>query len=257
MIHQKHTCEKFTALKGRKLLSPRTCLTRPINLKWAGQVPLNFQPDWKAVWSSSRPRKEAAFLWSLIHKAVAVNEWRHRAIPAISALCDGCTSGTPETILHCFYACEPAARAWHFAATVLHLSARSPWSPSPRPLPTWDQCILGVDLPNELQESQVLWSLIRGATLWVIWIQRNQRVFHNNLWPVTVLEQQLWDAFLDLAHVAWNKISWCEENQPQGITRATEEFRTTWLPVGLFFTLTERGPRWNYQRPPTDLFLSP
>ncbi|KAG0593412.1 hypothetical protein KC19_1G327900 [Ceratodon purpureus] len=241
----------YTVPKGRKLLNPRLHLTRTISQKWAGVVEADFTPDWRDVWGSARPRKEAAFAWSLVHRAVAVNHWRHRAIVEVSDLCQCCDLGQPETLEHCFHACAPAMRAWDFVATILHCLAPTPRDAGPWARLSWKQCILNAPLPGTFDALRPLWSLLRGATLWIIWIQRNQLVFHGHRWPTEVLEQTLWDAFLDLARMAWTRIAWCEQNQPSGITKAQDSFNATWLHAGFFFTPTERGPRWNYDRPRT------
>ena len=44
--------------------------------KWQGYLLGNYKFYWSQVWDPLRTGKEAAFIWSIWHKAVAVNEWR-------------------------------------------------------------------------------------------------------------------------------------------------------------------------------------
>ena len=50
--------------------------------KWQGYFLGNYKFYWSQVWKPLRSGKEAAFMWSIWHKAVAVNEWRARIAPA-------------------------------------------------------------------------------------------------------------------------------------------------------------------------------
>lgn len=247
---------EYTAKKGRLLLHPRTSLSLPISEKWIGLVPANFEPDWREVWAGTRPRKEAAFLWSVYHRAVAVNHWRHRAFPELSAECTCCERGEPETIIHCFYECELASRAWAFVITILHAMAKTPATTMPWLMLSWEQCIFGVALPAPLHSFWKSWSLMRGAAMWIVWIQRNQCVFDNNRWPPDVLERTLWDAVLDLARMSWAKVAWYEQHQPRGTPKARREFATLWDHDGLFFSHSNTGIVWNYQRPRVGSFIS-
>ena len=158
----------FTAKKGRALLNPRLSLSVPIREKWRGLVPVHFEPDWKDVWTPLRPRKEAAFLWSVYHRAVAVHQWRQRAFSQLSTECTCCDQGIPESLIHCFFACPPVIRAWDFVTSVLYTLAKELASAMPWPHLSWDQCLLGVDLPDSLLPYQPTWSILRGIALWTI-----------------------------------------------------------------------------------------
>lgn len=115
----------YTAKLGRSLLHPRTHLQRSIGEKWADILSLNFLPDWEDVWIVAKSWKEVAFMWTVLHKAVAVNQWCHRAIAAIPDLCTCCTANLPELVVHCFYDCAMALPAWKFAASALHRLANT------------------------------------------------------------------------------------------------------------------------------------
>lgn len=140
----------YTASKSRKWRIPRAFLSLPIAEKWAGQVPLTFVPNWIEVWRPDRPRKEAGFLWSMLHKAVAVNQWRNQSHPPTSAHCTCCNLEVTESIQHCFFDCTAAVSAWDFAISVLHHAARTPTRNNRWDRLEWHHCLIGTPLPPNL-----------------------------------------------------------------------------------------------------------
>ena len=56
--------------------------------KWQGYLPDNYRFFWSQMWDPLRSGKEATFMWSIWHNAVAVNEWRAKiASTSISKQC--------------------------------------------------------------------------------------------------------------------------------------------------------------------------
>ena len=49
-------------------------LKKPISDKRENEIPPFTFLDWRIIWHKHKAKKGAAFLWSVIHKAVAVNE---------------------------------------------------------------------------------------------------------------------------------------------------------------------------------------
>ncbi|KAG0605466.1 hypothetical protein M758_9G061800 [Ceratodon purpureus] len=248
------TLHNYSAKFGRSLRWPHQELRVPISVKWHGLVPVNFTPDWGAVWKTPRPRKEAAFLWSLYHRAVAVNQWRNRAFPTSSALCQCCTAVVEESVIHCFYDCPSAARAWRLAFSALFQAATIPTGAPTWPAFTWRQCLFGTELPPRFQAVTSTWSLIRGAVIWTIWLCRNACVFNDHRWTDAHLHQVLWDSILDLGRAHWAQVSWMMRSQPTGYTKAMDRFRAIWEPGGAFFTAQGDVVRWNYRPPALRLF---
>jgi hypothetical protein len=95
----------YTTKRGRKLLSTRVELLRPIHQKWRGLLPVTYKPCFSEVWNLHRPQKEAGFMWSMYHWAVAVNYWRAQISIHISPLCPCCPLGLNKSILHRFHSC--------------------------------------------------------------------------------------------------------------------------------------------------------
>ena len=105
---------------GREILTSRNPGTSRAADKWQGYLPGNYRFQWSQVWDPLRSGKEAAFIWSIWHKAVAVNEWRARIAPAsISKQCVFCLPNTSESVKHKFWDCIQARRAWRWATYIM------------------------------------------------------------------------------------------------------------------------------------------
>lgn len=244
----------YTARSGRHWHSPREELSLPIHQKWIGLVFTTFAPNWMDVWRIGRPRKEAAFLWSLYHRAIAVNQWRRVASTTTSDLCTCCNRAVPESLIHAFYECEAASAAWEYATTVLYLMLEVQFDTIQRPRLTWQQCVLGYDLPAHLQSGRTVWSLIRGSVLWVIWIRRNASVFKDVQWPKEQLQCALWDSFLNLGRLAWLRVRMLERLQPVAGATASQIFENRWASSPTVCSMIQGKPRWNHVRPPCGVF---
>jgi hypothetical protein len=127
----------YTTRLGQKLMNPRHQLTRGIPEKWHGLLPMTYRPRWCDIWNKHRPQKEAGFLWSVLHCAVAVNSWRAQMAPGIPISCICCPAELEETVIHRFYKCERTRRAWHFALTVLYTYLEIPPRNGGWPTLTW------------------------------------------------------------------------------------------------------------------------
>jgi hypothetical protein len=112
----------YIAKLGRKLLNPRQCLRRPMAEKWTRDLPLTFSPNWSEVWNKEQPQKEAAFVWLVYHKAVAVNQWRKQIFDEVDAQCICCPGSHTEFMIHRFHHYMRTRTAWYFGLTILYKS---------------------------------------------------------------------------------------------------------------------------------------
>ncbi|KAG0566579.1 hypothetical protein KC19_7G074200 [Ceratodon purpureus] len=139
-------------------------------------------------------------------------------------------------------------------ASAIFLTAQVPARTQPWPMLTWEQCLLGTNLPPPLQDLSETWSLIRGAVIWIIWICRNACVFHDHRWTDAHMHQTLWDAILDLGRANWAQVTWTFRTHPTGIPRARDKFRAIWEPGGVFCAEAGDSIQWNYRHPAIGLF---
>jgi len=140
--------QAYSARLGRSLLIDRSSLVRTIPDKWHSAIAADFYPRWLDVWSKARPLKEAGFLWSVYHRAVAVHGWRRIATPQISTECNCCSDMVKGTIVHKFFYCSKTQHTWKFAMSVLYSALATPKIADNWPALFWEQCILGCKIPD-------------------------------------------------------------------------------------------------------------
>jgi len=71
------------------------------------------------VWRQNREKKDASSLWTLYHKALAVNLLRALVGSEIEDNRTMCDLRTPEALMHSFYECPRAQLAWAWPTTTL------------------------------------------------------------------------------------------------------------------------------------------
>lgn len=104
---------EYTSLVGRKLLTSFHKPKRTIPSKWNGLLSDTFTPVWQDDWNPAHLAKEAAFMWSIWHNAVAVNSWRAKIAASIDTQCPNCSMDHSETPFHRFFFCLRAQEAWN------------------------------------------------------------------------------------------------------------------------------------------------
>lgn len=50
-----------------------------------------------------------------------------------------------------------------------------------------------------------LWSLLKGITLWVLWIERNDLVFNGEWWHVQKIHNLIWKSLFEYGRVDWER----------------------------------------------------
>ena len=111
----------YSAKMGsNKVIKPHITLEKPIGYKWRGELPITFQPRWNEVWFPRRPQKEAGFLWSIYHTAIAVNAWQNKINDQISDLCTSSAHNAPEAGLHRMALWPRAKLWWQYSLSILY-----------------------------------------------------------------------------------------------------------------------------------------
>ena len=94
----------YSAKLGREFLSDKETLVKPVQDKWRHEAVITTRLKWKEVWAD-RSQKEAAFMWSMWHQAIATNTWRAKFNPQANPDCVVCVNGSQESYIHRFYTC--------------------------------------------------------------------------------------------------------------------------------------------------------
>lgn len=158
----------FSSRLGRKLLKKRIVVNNPVTRTWQGVLYQGFRLKWKTVWERDRTSKEADLLWLVWHRAVAVNQWRSRIHNAIDIPCPLCPRRPDESVLHQFWECISARRAWQWAVHIMNSlitgrDARGPWQ-----MLTWKQGIFLDSIPRKFDRVKRIWMELRTTVLWAL-----------------------------------------------------------------------------------------
>ena len=157
----------YTTKDGRDSIINRNPNTTHAAEKWQGYLPGNYRFYWSQVWNPLRSGKEAAFIWSIWHKAVAVNEWRARIAPAsISKQFVFCLPNISESVKHKFWDCIQARRAWRWVTFIMHELCGV--KTGNYDCFNWKQALFGKRIPKQFGKLIKVWHLLRGITLWTI-----------------------------------------------------------------------------------------
>ena len=184
-------------------------------------------------------------MWLIWHKAVAVNAWKGAISQEVDQSCPVCLKGIRETVMHRFWECEAAQRAWLWGEAVINVmapagegradqSAVSDGHPDmnvirstaitdnrvqrrtgntvaiqgrmPQKLSiNWKQSIFGHRLPTRFKEISRIWLFIRGVVLWHIWEQCNEAAFDGRHWHPAKLYHKIWLSMIDYGRISWSR----------------------------------------------------
>ena len=187
-----------------------------------GILPANYKLRWNNIWNTERVRKEAGLMWMIWHKAVAMNAWRGVISQEIDQSCAVCLKGSKETVLHRFWECLAAQKAWRWGEAIINNmvpagvnrrsqapapnarmgSVYTSQSPNASTLPprnnsnaddrqsmrvqklsiNWKQNIFGHRLPSRFKTISKVWLFLRGVVFWHIWEQCNEAAFDGRHW---------------------------------------------------------------------------
>ena len=127
------------------------------------EISILYKFYWLHVWDPLQSSKESAFMWSIWHKAVAINEWKVCIVSAfISKQCVFCLPNMSESTKHKFWDCIQARRAWRRATFIMpeHCGVRIDNYDSFN----WKQAIFGERIPKKYGRKIKSWHLLRGTS---------------------------------------------------------------------------------------------
>ncbi|KAK1383748.1 hypothetical protein POM88_021483 [Heracleum sosnowskyi] len=120
------------------------------------------------IWSLKIPPKVHYFLWSLLSDSLPTAHLLQKRFKGnlILSKCVICHN-SDETQDHIFWGCEYATWAWHFVEVwwEVKVSKNNFWSSFHK---------------FKSPSVKAAWGIVLAATLWTIWLSRNQTVFENN-----------------------------------------------------------------------------
>ena len=66
--------------------------------------------------------------------------------------------------------------------------------------------VLGERIPKKFCKQVKIKHLLRGITLWTIWIERNDTVFNHEQWHESKVKHRIWDELVMCAKAAWKRV---------------------------------------------------
>lgn len=119
MWHDELSFMSYTTKECRAILQRHQQIPN-LSLKWTGILPAHHYFRWTTMWTRDRTKKEAGLIWLTWNRAVAVNDWRDRIDGTINRNCSVCDTGARESVLHRYWECPQAQKAWLWATHVLN-----------------------------------------------------------------------------------------------------------------------------------------
>jgi hypothetical protein len=169
--------------------------------------------------------------------------------PHINSMCVCCPNNAPETILHRFIHCNRTRLAWEYGLTILNMTQGILPVYGTWPMLTWQQCLLASKLPHQLKHGWVIWSLLRGAILWIAWLDRNAKSFSNDDWSVQKTQVLIWEATLELGRTAWLRVTTLCQLHPLRSPKYIRDFDIAWLRTKFLGHRVNMHVYWYVARP--------
>lgn len=171
------------------------------------------------LWKLHIPQKIKIFIWKLVCNVFPTRDFlAHRITDRKdSKYCSSCPN-SPEISHHIFWSCNVSRRIWR--------KCLDWWGFYYKPLPTnitdsWNMALWFKDA-----SIRRVWKLTIIATIWTLWLSRNERVFNKTVISEASLmillqkRSQEWNLatnFISQEHVKW----W--ENNPVGVVTRTKD----------------------------------
>jgi len=134
---------------------------------------------WDRIWQSRLWPKVSTFLWLLSKRRILTWDNLQKRGFIGPSRCPNCTLHS-ETILHLMETCSLAIQLWE-KVDQCNKRARVRQGDIPNTLRTWPKHPYHSPILNSL------WNLILGFLYWILWKERNNKVFNNSRRPIEIL----------------------------------------------------------------------
>jgi hypothetical protein len=163
-----HLFFAYLAKEGRKWITKQVALKKkPIPHKWRNEIPPSTAPKWNIIWHKAKAQIHVAFLWSIIHKAVVVNEWQGKFLAEIDKSCLHCGPQSAESVGYKFYNCPLALQGWRYVANVMWQFFAKRGNLSARKSLCMMQCLFDQPLCKTLRRFNQIWFFLRSNISWI------------------------------------------------------------------------------------------
>lgn len=123
---------------------------------------------WKIIWKSKLPQKISIFLWKIQWRVLPTKQFLNSRISTIPPFC-AWRSVEVESLNHLFWECDLAIWAWNYVSNW--------WSVSRILASIHSFSLRSLFKIHSSDHVKRLWKLVVAATLWTIWLFRNEVTF--------------------------------------------------------------------------------
>ena len=81
------------------------------------------------------------------------------------------------------------------------------WGPTTTIASNGNKICLGERIWKKFCKQIKIWQLLRGITLWTIWIERNDKAFNHKQWHEPKIEHCIWTELILYAMVPWKRVT--------------------------------------------------
>jgi hypothetical protein len=162
-----------------------------------------------------------------------VNAWRHRINTEFSGDC--CLLPSPRAGISTapFWLCPTARRMWNWVMSLVNKMRTRRSYPGPWHAFDMKTVIFSEKVPARYAKFKSIWVLLKGACLWALWCQRNDKIFAGKVWSDDTVIRHIWNAMIEYGHSAWNKTLKECTRCPLKAQGLMKRFDRTWLARGV------------------------
>ena len=103
-------------------------------------------------------------------------------------------------------------------------------------------------LPKKYGKKAKIWHLLRGITMWIIWIERNDKVFNHEQWHKSKVKRRLWDELIIYAKRAWAHVIKLIKISNFSAVAMLQGFDRTWGARNVLCRQNNLHIEWNWKR---------
>jgi hypothetical protein len=116
-------------------------------------------------------------------------------------------------------------------------------------MPNWKQSLFSARPPRRFSKTLRFWELLRGITIWTIWLARNDKVFNHEDWAQERVEQTIWNSLVDYGRSAWVNTVTRLTKDPTSRGKALDKFDHNWGKYPIICSREGMKVTWVYRRP--------
>jgi hypothetical protein len=121
------------------------------------------------------------------------------------------------------------------------------------PNPNWSHAVFANSILAQFQPVASLWLLLKGVTIWCMWIARNHCAFNTTRWRTEHVANLIWTGLSNYAKVVWRNAQHRIRKEPSTSSRVLKKFDHDWGRFPLLCAWQELTVTWCHRNPVTGI----